>query len=411
MQYINTITRLFDSKLVNISEKRLRRLLDSQYPQFEYFSELEHKLCLAEHVKRIAEGKVGKTPLRATKSIMAATLGVKLFSCIDKQRFSVDEDLELAQFDERRLQQVTLLYTYIKEQSCFLEYPHPEPLFTMCEDFIALWQPTICTPDEYPEALLRALQAKAKGELPHWFQRVGPKLKAAINEPKLSTKKTVCEALALLKIGDESSLTSNIWYSLDWRLMREHLGIIAVDLANTGGNAKSILSINALKSLWESGIIYAGVQIARMYFDLISPKRLNKLRAEEIIDQTYAQYLSEQPNSFDIPMLKASEVELYRVYNIIKFDALSHAVTALDIQRLTKQIIEAALAAASLRFDGFAAVVLSILVPEFPPMQDSGNESFFELRQKISKYPKAEAYCHQMAKSAEVIALKQRNWG
>lgn len=342
---------------------------------------------------------------------MAAALGAERFSDIVKQSLTVDEDLELVLLDKRRKQQAARLCTYINEQSPVLGVIPPQSLHAMCEDFIDVWQPTMCAPDEYPETLRRALRAKAAGELPAWFHKVAPKLESASRNPEeLLPKKTVYEALALLKVGDEVSLSSGIWHSREWLIMRENLGIAAVQLANTREGAKTIRAAKILEHLWEKGIIYSGVQLARMYFDLISPKRLNKQRAEEIIDQTYAQYLA-APLPSAVFTQKDSEAELYRMYNTIKVDAIRHAELPHDIPRLTKQMIEAALAASALRFEGFAAFVLATLVPGFPPIQVEGNEPFFELREKISSFPEADVYCRQMAESAQVIALKQRLWG
>jgi hypothetical protein len=407
---VNKTARSFDSQLISSAVTRLRDLLDSQFPQFEFLCQFEAQLSLAEHAVRVADGRAGKKPLRATKSIMAATLNAEQFSDIVKQSLTVDEDLVLANVGTRRNQQAARLCTFINEQCPALGLTPPLSPLAMCEKFIDAWQPTMCAPDEYPETLLRASRAKAAGELPAWFKKVAPKLEAASQDDEVSLpKKTVYEALALLTISDEVSLTPDVWHSLQWKIMRENLGFAAVKLANSGESAKSIRATQILEQLWKSGIVYAGVQLAWMYFDLISPKRLNKQHAEKIIDETYSQYLKESCSG-PVFTAKDSDAELYRMYSTIKVDAIRHAEDPVDVERLTKQMLDAALAAAELRFEGFAALTLSTLVPDFQPLQDAENEEFFELRKKISKFPQAEAYCRQLVESEQVIAMKQRRW-
>jgi len=410
MKLVNKTARSFDHELISNSVTRLRHLLDSHFPQFEFLSQFEHQLSLAEHAKRKAKGPAGKAPLRATKSIMAAVLGADSFSEIHAQSLTVDEDLVLANLGRRRKQQAARLCVFVNEQSLALGLTAPLSPLEMCDDFIDVWQPTMCAPDEYPETLLRASRAKAAGELPSWFQRVAPKLESASRPPEEQLpKKVVYEALALLKIANEEVITPTIWRSRAWLVMRENLGIAAVQLANTREGAKTIRATRVLEHLWESGLVYSGIQLARMYFHLNSPKRLNEQLAAEIIEKTYAQYLAE-PIPSALFTCKESEAELYRMYATIKSEEIRHSDDPLDVLSLTTQLVDAALKASEAHFEGFGALVMCVLVPDFPHIHSAGNEQFFELREKIARFPEAESYCRQMADSPQVAALKRRTW-
>lgn len=335
MKHGNRTARSFDSKLINSAVTRLRDLLDSRFPQFEFLSQFEHQLSLTEHAKLKAEGRAGKEPLRATKSIMAAVLGADRFSEIHQQSLTVDEDLVLADLDRRRKQQASRLCIYINEQSPALSLTPPRSPIAMYDEFIDVWQPTMCAPDEYPETLRRASCAKTAGELPGWFQRIAPKLESSSQNPdEQLPKKVVYEALALLKVADEESLTSAVWRSSEWLFMRENLGIAAVNLANTREDAKTIRATRILEHLWEGGLIYSGIQLARMYYHLNSPKRLNERYAAEIIDKTYAQYLAE-PEPSTVFTCKDSEAELYRMYSTIKVEEIRYSENPLDVLSLT----------------------------------------------------------------------------
>lgn len=87
-------------------------------------------------------------------------------------------------------------------------------------------------------------------------------------------------------------------------------------------------------------------------------------------------------------------------YNTIKINVLREAQDPFQVFQLTQQILAAGTYAARLGFEGFAACVMSILAPDLPELQGQGNEEIFALRQKISRYPLAEAFCMASAKLA-----------
>ena len=60
MQKINVTPRLFDSEVLNSSEKRLRILLEANHTKFRSLTVFEQKLGEAEHKQRKAQGKAGK---------------------------------------------------------------------------------------------------------------------------------------------------------------------------------------------------------------------------------------------------------------------------------------------------------------------------------------------------------------
>lgn len=215
MQKTNVTPRLYTSDLINRAEKRLRTLLHESYQQFRFLTEFEHKLSDAEHEQRRAKGTAGKNALPATKTIMAATLGCQRFSELHKQAITVDEHLGGTELDQRLAHQASLLCAFISESSSALGLVPPPSLNVLCTDFIDMWQPTTCTPDEFAQNLHRALQAKAAGELPDWFARLARPLESACwNEDLLLPKTAVYEALAMLKVADKASLTPALWNTM-----------------------------------------------------------------------------------------------------------------------------------------------------------------------------------------------------
>ncbi len=409
MKTVNKTARSFDSNLAKQAEKNLRDLLKSPFPQFAFLTSFEEYLRQAELAKKQATGYEGPA-IWATKSLTAATVGAERFTDLHKLLLKVDEDIPLAQVNKRRKQQAANLCAFIVELSSSLGLTPPEKLLLLCDDFIEIWQPTMFAPDAYPETLQKVARAKALGELPALFTKVAAKLDdASRDETQPLHNKVVYEALSLLKIADEESLTAQHWNSIKWLAMREDLGMAAVRMANTREDAKTIRAALILEHLWDKGIVYAGIQLARMYYHLVSPSRVNKRYAAGVIDSAYTTYKS-APNPSSIFITKDSEAELYRTYNTIKTDAIRHASDPDEVLSLSKQVVEASLEAAGHRFEGFAACLLSILTPDFAPLQRQDNQEFFELREKISTFPAAEAYCQQIASSAEVEALKRRFW-
>jgi len=406
MKSVNT-PRSFDSNAAKQTEQNLRALLKALPPQLSFISTFEQGLRQVELAEKQADGYKGPA-IWATKSIVAATLGADRFADVPKLLLKVDEDIPLSTVNKRRKQQAANLFAYITKQHSLFDSALPENLLVLCHDFIEVWQPTMYAPDAYPETLMRVARAKAQGELPSLFAKVATKLDTASrDESQPLHNKTVYEALSLLKLADEESLTAEHWGSRRWLAMREDLGIAATRMANTRECTKTIRAALILEHLWEQRIVYAGVQLARMYFHVIAPNRVDKAHAAEVIDTAYAQYNSAS-NPSSIFTMRDSEAELFRIYNTIKIDAVQHANDPDDVMKLTTQVIEAGLAAAAHRFEGFAACVLSIVTPDFAPLQNAENESFFELRQRISTFPMAEAHCQKMAQSSDIAALKQR---
>ena len=399
MQKINVTPRLFDSEVLNSSEKRLRILLEANHTKFRSLTVFEQKLGEAEHKQRKAQGKAGKKVLPATKTIVAAIFGCEYFKDIPKLAIPVDEHLSVIELNQRRAQQASLLNTFILEKSPDLGLAPPQSLYQLCSEFIEMWQPTTRTYDELVQTIYYALEAQSAGKLPDWFNRLSPQLEKASWNSEVLPKALVYEALALLKVADEASLTPAIWNSLAWPLMRENLGIAATCLANTAEFSKTIRATNILELLWESGIIYAGVQLARMYHDLLAPNRLNLQRAEEVISQVFKQYEASS-NRSGLFTTSDSHAEFFMTYNTIKINVLREAQDPFQVFQLTQQILAAGTYAARLGFEGFAACVMSILAPDLPELQGQGNEEIFALRQKISRYPLAEAFCKASAKLA-----------
>ena len=398
MQKTNVTPRLYTNDLITRAEKRLRTLLHADYQQFRFLTQFEHKLSEAEHEQRKAKGTAGKSALPATKTIMAATLGCERFSELHKQAINVDEHLGGTELDQRLALQASLLCTFISESSSALGQTPPPSLHDLCTDFIDMWQPTACTPDELTQTIHCALQAKAAGELPDWFARHARPLESACwKEDLLLPKTVVYEALAMLKVGDKESLTPAIWNTAAWHHMRENLGIAANRLANTEEFSKTIRAVKILELLWDSGIIYAGLQVAQMYHHVLTPNRLSLERAEKVIDKVFFQYLT-SPNFPQVFTTSESEAALFATYNEVKIDNLRGSEDPDQILRLTQQIIEAAMHATGRGFKEFADCALSILAPSLQELQNQGNEEFFALRDKISRFPKAEAYCEYVAK-------------
>lgn len=403
MQETNVTPRLFDSEVLNSSEKRLRMLLGENYPTFHYLTVFEQKLREAEHQQRKAQGKAGKKVLPATKTILAATLGCEFFKDLPKLAIPVDEHLGVIELEQRRAQQASLLSAFILEKSPALGLVPSQSVEQLCSEFINMWQPTTRTYDELAQTIHRALEAKSAGELPEWFNRLSPQLEEASWRSEILPKALVHEALALLKVADEASLTPAIWNKSAWPSMRENLGIAATCLANTMEFSKTLRATNILRLLWESGNIYAGIQLARMYHDLLAPNRLNLQQAGEVIDQVLKQYEA-SPNRSGIFTTSDTHAELFKTYNTIKIDALREAQDPSQVFQLTQQILAVGTYAARLGFEGFAACVMSILAPELPELQGQGNEEIFALRKKISRYPQAEAFC----KASAALALANR---
>lgn len=399
MQETNVTPRLFDSEVQNSSEKRLRILLDANYPRFSALSDFVRKLSEAEHAQRKAQGKAGKKVLPATKSIVAATLGRELFKDLASLEIPVDEHLGVTELEHRRAQQASLLSAFISQKSPALGLVPLSCVDEICYEFVDMWQPTARTYDELAQTLHRALQAKIAGELPDWFHRLASQLEDASWSSEILPKAVVYEALALLKVADEASLTPAIWCNLAWPLMRENLGIAATALANTNEFSKTSRAANILQLLWESGIIYAGIQLARMHHDLLASNRINLHRAEQVIDQVFRQY-EVSPNRFLVFTTSESHSELFQTYTTIKIDVLRNAEKPTRVLRLTQEILAAGTCAARLGFEGFVACVMSILAPNLPELQGQGNEEFFALREKISGYPEAEAFCRHSAELA-----------
>ncbi|MFU4542429.1 hypothetical protein ACM714_20515 [Pseudomonas aeruginosa] len=399
MQESNATPRLFDSEVQNSSEKRLRVLLEANYPRFSALVEFKQKLSETEHAQRKAEGRAGRKVLPATKTIVAATLGCERFKDLANLEIPVDEHLGVTELEQRRAQQASLLSAFISEKSPTLGLVPPSSVDDICREFVDMWQPTARTYDELAQTLHRALQAKIAGELPKWFNRVAPQLEAASYSSEILPKAVVYEALALLKVADEASLTPAIWYQLAWPAMRENLGIAATALANTRELSKSGRATNILQLLWESGILYAGIQLARMHHDLLASNRVNLQRAEQIIDQVLRQYEA-SPNRSRIFTTAESHADLFQTYNTIKIDALRNAEEPARVLQLTQEILAAGTYASRLGFEGFAACVMSILAPGLPELQSQGNEEIFALREKISGYPEAEAFCRYSAELA-----------
>lgn len=403
MQETNVTPRLFDSEVLNRSEKRLRALLEDNYPKFHYLTTFEQKLREAEHQQRKAQGQAGKKVLPATKTLLAAIFCCEFFKDIPKLEIPVDEHLGVSELDQRRAQQASLLSSFVLEKSPGLGLVVPQSIELLCSEFIIMWQPTARTYDELIQTIHRALVAKSAGELPKWFNRLSPRLEQASWSSEILPKALVYEALALVKIADEASLTSAIWNKPAWPVMRENLGIAATRLANTMEFSKTSRAANILELLWDSGIIYAGLQLARMYHDLLAPNRLSLQRAEEIIDQVFQQYEA-SPHRSAIFTTPDTHAEFFMTYNTIKIDALREAQDPFIVFKLTEQILAVGTYAARLGFEGFAACVMSILAPELPELQGQGNEEFFALRKKISRYPQAEAFC----KASAALALANR---
>ena len=405
MQKTNVTPRLYTNDLITRAEKRLRTLLHAGYQQFCFLTEFEHKLSEAEHEQRKAKGIAGKSALPATKTIMAATLGCERFSELHRQALTVDEHLGGTELDQRLAHQASLLCAFISKNSSALGLVVPPSLHDLCTDFIDMWQPTACTPDELTQTIHRALQAKAAEELPDWFARHARPLESACwNEDLLLPKTVVYEALAMLKVADRESMTPAIWNTMAWHQMRENLGIAANRLANTEEFSKTIRAVKILELLWESGIIYAGLQVAQMYHHVLTPNRLSLERAEKVIDKVFVQYLT-SPNFPQVFTTSESEAALFVTYNVVKIDTLRGSEDPDQILRLTQQIIEAAMHASGRGFKEFGVCAMSILTPWLPELQNEGNEGLFALREKISRYPKAEAYCEFVA---ELVLAKRR---
>ncbi|KPG95890.1 hypothetical protein AEQ67_18205 [Pseudomonas sp. RIT-PI-q] len=400
MQKTNVTPRLYTNDLITRAEKRLRALLHAGYQQFCFLTEFEHKLSEAEHEQRKAKGIAGKSALAATKTIMAATLGCERFSELHKQPLTVDEHLGGTELDQRLAHQASLLCAFISKNSSGLGMVTPPSLHELCTDFIDMWQPTACTPDELTQTIHRALQAKAAGELPDWFARHARPLESACwNEDLLLPKTVVYEALAMLKVADRESMTPAIWNTMAWHQMRENLGIAASRLAKTEEFSKTIRAVKILELLWESGIIYAGLQVAQMYHHVLTPNRLSLVRADKVIDKVFVQFLT-SPNFPPVFITSESEAALFETYISVKIDVLRRTEDSGKILRLTQQIIDLVVYAKGRGFKEFADCALSILAPWLPELQNQGNEEFFALRDKISRYPKAEAYCQYMANLA-----------
>lgn len=399
MQETNVPPRLFDAVVQNSSEKRLRALLKAGYARFSIVSEFEQRLGKAEHDQRKAEDKTSKKVLPATKSIVAATQGCERFNDLTSLEIPVDEHLGVNELEQRRARQAALLSAFISQKSPDLGLAPISCVDEICCEFIDMWQPTARTYDELAQTIHRALRAKIAGELPDWFQRVAPQLEDASWSSEILPKAVVYEALALLKVGDAASLTPAIWYNPAWLVMRENLGIAATALANTSEFAKTSRATSIFQLLWESGIIYAGIQLARMHHDLLASNRINLKRAEQVIDQVFHQY-EISPDRSVVFTTSDSHAELFQTYNTIKIDALRRAEDPAQVLRLTQEILAAGTYAANLGFEGFAACVMSILAPDLPELHGQGNEEIFALRVKISRYPEAEAFCRHSAELA-----------
>lgn len=405
MNQANVTPRLFDSEVLNSSEKRLRTLLDANYSKFHFFTQFAQKLSEAEHEQRKTEGRAGKKVLPATKTLVAATLGCDRFTELPSLGISVDENLSVTELAHRHAQQAHQLCAIFMEKSSTFGLTPPSDVEELCNEFIRMWQPTTRTYDELVQTLYRAAEAKTAGEFPEWFRRLSPQLEAASGGTVKVSKALVYEALALMKIEDETSPKSAIWSNPAWLVMRENLAIVATALANTSEFSKTCRAANIYQVLWDSGIIYAGIHLARMYHDLMASNRLDPQRAEDVIDTVMKQYEA-SPSRSAIFTTQESHAELFQTYLTIKVSALRASHDPHRVLQLTKEILAAGTNASRLRFEGFVAFVMSILAPELPELQGQGNEEIFDLRAHISRYPEAEAFCRDSAELA--LASRRR---
>lgn len=148
--------------------------------------------------------------LPATKTIVAAIFGCEYFKDIPKLAIPVDKHLSVIELNQRRAQQASLLNTFILEKSPDLGLAPPQSLYQLCSEFIEMWQPTTRTYDELVQTIYYALEAQSAGKLPDWFNRLSPQLEKASWNSEVLPKALVYEALALLKVADEASLTPAI---------------------------------------------------------------------------------------------------------------------------------------------------------------------------------------------------------
>lgn len=395
----NITPQLFDSEVLINSEKRLRVLLEADFPKFHFLTEFERKLREKGHDQRKTTGRAGKKALPVTKTIVATTLGLEFFKVLPSLAIPVDEHLNGFELDQRRAEQASQLSAFISEKALSLGLVTVPSENALCREFIEMWQPTARTYDKLAETLHRASQAKHAGELPVWFKRLAPQLEAASYRLEVLPEIVVYEALALLKFADETSLTPTIWNTPAWPAMREHLGIAVIELTDTHEFSGTNRAVNILQLLWESGNLYAGIQLAWTHHGSISSNPISLRKAEEVIDQVFSAYET-SPNPTGIFPTAMSHAELFQTYNTIKIDALRNAQDPSRILQLTREIIAAGTYAARLGFEGFAACVMSILAPWLPELQGQGNEEIFALREKISTYPEAEAFCRHSAELA-----------
>ncbi|WP_411561637.1 hypothetical protein [Pseudomonas shirazensis] len=391
--------RLFDSKVISTSNKRLGALLEARYSKFQFITDFELALRAAEHERLKAKGQYSDMTKPATKSIMAATLNCNWFNELHLQALPIDEHLSTAELSQRRAEQGAQLWAFIAQRSRALGLETPSVLVDICGDFIEMWQPTTCTYDELTETICRAQDAKRDGLLPSWFDRLYPLLAEACDGSGFAPKSAVYEALALLKVADEASITSRIWRSLAWPDMRINVAITATRLANAEEFSTTSRAANILETLWGFGDIYAGVQLTQMLHHVLPPHRRCLKRAEVIIDEIMLQYQA-NPGRQNLFGLRDTHVELFVTYNETKIAVLQKAEAPDQILHLTQHFIETALYACQAGLKEFAACTMAILRPDLPELQGRDFEELFDLRKKISRYPAAEAYCRIMANRA-----------
>ncbi|MCA6939909.1 hypothetical protein LF927_01720 [Pectobacterium polaris] len=383
---------VFTLELAKKSAMRLKSALRN----FDCVAEIEAFRNIFHDKFHVVGQQLGYTDL------LTAIFGVNKLNEIEAQALIVDEALPWKQVIQRRKDQAEALEQFIRLHAPVLAFSVPENLLVQCMYLVDLVQPLAVAEDKYAANFHEVAQAKEEGRLIEKALEVYENL--VINpDPKQAD---VYQAIALHFLEDDPVIRS----SPRWEMLLLEVGTIATDWINTGEPVKTWRGILALSAMSKLGEVYAGMQVAQSLFHKADIPRIDKRLALDIIEEVFEHYRQRRKNG---PVFAApgSEGELFQNYNTIVGEAIRNSDEPEEISRLTQNLLTVLLEGAEMRMPGFAACALCILTPGFPPLHDTDdpeNDRLFALRHKISGFPAAEAYCHQLSETAQVKRLQKR---
>lgn len=381
---MNPSPRIVSVEISKSAYKRLKYLSESSLPQFEFLNLFSR--ALGERDRSAGS----KTSNFAAKTLTAVAIGAETFNAIQALGLIVDDDVMVDVVKARQDAQAGRLLDYISTHAPVLGLSLPPRLDRYCATIIDLWQPTMINPNHFPEMLAKvdeAMEDHSIGQLFFDTHATFNRLSAADERPE--------NKLLMLGLALVVRLNGQLFGAIPEEQLlfdiKRLIGLHAVDLANSGEPAKCDRAALILEVLWHDGFLQAGIDLARMYDDLLSPLRQSSSYARLVMDEVLDHYMRNPTGSFTDP---DSATLMFAFHAHLQVEGiLEDAGNGQQMLRFTVDLLKGLMCAVSQKIEGASLAAISFLDPGKADPSDDHAAYYVAARRVVSQYPKAEAYC------------------